>query len=87
MKNLILYIAVFICSINTINSQDKIYSLTEVDVAPILLKYKNVDSLDSKQNFKRNIKKAAIKNLDILTTNHVKNRVFIEFVIKKKQKD
>ncbi|MDG1529270.1 MAG: hypothetical protein P8I51_09825 [Polaribacter sp.] len=81
MKNLILFIALFVFTLS-IQSQDKVYTLTEVDVAPKMKNYKNIDSLDSKRNFKRSIKRFIVINLDLSRYNGEKTRVFVEFVIK-----
>ena len=75
MKNLILFIALFVFTLS-IQSQDKVYTLTEVDVAPKMKNYKNIDSLDSKRNFKRSIKRFIVINLDLSRYNGEKTRVF-----------
>lgn len=88
MKNLILFAALFLCTLN-IQSQNKVYTLTEVDVAPEILKYPPIDSLDSKQNFKKNLNKFIAINLDLFDyfeTNKEKTRVFVEFVVQKNGK-
>ena len=81
MKKIILFVTLFFCVLN-IQSQDKRYTLREVEIAPKMLKYKNIDSLDSKRNFKRSIKRFVAINLDLSRYNGKKTKVFVEFVIK-----
>ena len=85
MKNIILCIAFFFCALN-IQSQDMVYTLTEVDVAPKMLNYKNVDSLDSKRNFKRSLKRFIAINLDLSRYKGKKTKVFVEFIVNNKGK-
>ena len=88
MKKIILFVTLFFCVLN-IQSQEKIYTLTEVDVAPEILKYPLVDSLTTQQNFKRNLKRYIAINLDLLEyfeNNNEKTRVFVEFVVLKNGK-
>ncbi|WP_347173689.1 hypothetical protein [Polaribacter uvawellassae] len=88
MKNLIL-IAVLFFGVLNIQSQEKIYTLTEVDVAPEILKYPIIDSLTSKQNFKKNLKRFIAMNLNLMEyfeTNKEKTRVFVEFVVQRNGK-
>lgn len=81
MKNLILCIVFVLCVINT-QAQEKTYILTEIDVAPKLLNYPLVDSLDTKQNFKRNVNKFINRNIEIYHNNTKKTKVYIQFLIK-----
>jgi hypothetical protein len=80
MRRLILYALFLICSINT-NAQEKIYTLTEVDVAPKLENYKSIDSLDSKQNFKRALKGFLNRNIEFPGINRKKIKVYVEILI------
>ncbi|GGG96385.1 hypothetical protein GCM10011416_12680 [Polaribacter pacificus] len=61
----------------------KVYTLSEVDVAPLLPKLKLVDSLSSKENFKKNLFYQVIRNVDIVRSNDVLRKVHVEFLIKK----
>ena len=85
MKNIILFVALSLFTLN-IYSQKKFYLLTDVDVAPEMENYKNIDSLNSKQNFKRSLKRFIVMNLDVSRGIAKKSKVFVEFVVRKNGK-
>ena len=71
------------CAFGQEKDTTKIYILSEVDVAPLFPKLRIIDSLTSKQNFEKNLRYQVLKNIEIVTNNHILNKVFVEFLIKK----
>jgi len=82
MKNLIV-LAVFFLSILNGQAQEKIYMFSQVDVAPKLFNYSLIDSLDTQQNFKKNLREHIFKNLEMIKSKRSKvEKAYVQFVIK-----
>jgi hypothetical protein len=86
MKKIAFYLLLSFCSITIYGQEEKIYTLAEVEKAPKFKKGKELDSLTSHQNFKRNLKIFIFRNLDLLEYNSKKIRVYVEFLIDEKGK-
>lgn len=83
MERIVLFLFIGLFSLTVNGQQKKIYTLTEVDVAPKFKKGIVIDSLTSHENFKRNLRNFIARNLEIIKSKKSKiEKAYVQFLVR-----